>query len=281
MADTQQQSESRESLDPRTFFEQWEGTDSIQTDRFCLHCGYNLRGQMIRRDPMTKLLVYRCSECGHFYSANETVSWIDRFAARFGKGVVGKTTEQIVANVKTVGGVQYLLGLIWIGIVLAALLGACVVHMLITIPIIDETARYIARSGGRQDQLDLYAILMAGSLATSAWSFIALTISALILPHWKKAYFIPYAIFMPIPGTCVALLAAAIGGLPTEFCHFSLVFGIAAISGGLIAVRNGRALLRGLVRAIVPPQWRGPVAFLWTTDGLNPPLGDSLPERTS
>ena len=41
----------------------------FEVDRFCEGCGYNLRGQVVRREPGTKILLARCPECGCFHPA--------------------------------------------------------------------------------------------------------------------------------------------------------------------------------------------------------------------
>jgi hypothetical protein len=56
----------------------------IETDRYCEHCGYNLRTQPVVREPHTQFLVARCPECGRFHPAAEHTSagrlWLRRLA---------------------------------------------------------------------------------------------------------------------------------------------------------------------------------------------------------
>lgn len=43
----------------------------VECDRFCTHCGYNLAGQTIVREPHYRMLVIRCAECGTIASVQE------------------------------------------------------------------------------------------------------------------------------------------------------------------------------------------------------------------
>ena len=54
------------------------GTEPLDNARFCHGCGYNLRGQAARREPMTRVLMVRCPECGEFEPANEPRPWTGR-----------------------------------------------------------------------------------------------------------------------------------------------------------------------------------------------------------
>ncbi len=53
------------------------------------------------------------------------------------------------------------------------------------------------------------------------------------------------------------------------FYAMSLLFSIIPLSLGLVF---GRPIVRGLIRALLPPRLRSSLALLWTADGLEPPL---------
>ena len=56
----------------------------IVGDRLCVHCGYNLTGQNIYREPHYNLLIARCPECGSVASVLEYPllgRWANRWAA--------------------------------------------------------------------------------------------------------------------------------------------------------------------------------------------------------
>jgi hypothetical protein len=66
------------------------------------------------------------------------------------------------------------------------------------------------------------------------------------------------------------------GLVPTR----SLVLGTAhGLACCWIGVWFGRSAARGLARALVPPELRGPLAILWFRDGLTPPRGAPGPSR--
>ena len=46
----------------------------VESDRFCARCGYNLRTLPIPRDGRTKILLVRCTECGHYQPANDSAA---------------------------------------------------------------------------------------------------------------------------------------------------------------------------------------------------------------
>ena len=37
---------------------------SVELDRFCVGCGYNLRTLAVFADPRTEIPIVRCTECG-------------------------------------------------------------------------------------------------------------------------------------------------------------------------------------------------------------------------
>lgn len=53
------------------------------------------------------------------------------------------------------------------------------------------------------------------------------------------------------------------------FYIMSLAFAVVPLSLGLVF---GRPIVRGLIRALLPPRLRSSLALLWTADGLEPPL---------
>lgn len=55
-------------------FESCEQVAVVEIDRYCHHCGYNLRMSPVRRDPRTEILLARCPECGRFASAADSTS---------------------------------------------------------------------------------------------------------------------------------------------------------------------------------------------------------------
>src|SRR6185503_7723206 len=56
----------------------------LETDTFCLECGYNLHSQAVVRDERLGIFVCRCPECGRYHPAGigvtATRTWLNRFA---------------------------------------------------------------------------------------------------------------------------------------------------------------------------------------------------------
>jgi hypothetical protein len=56
----------------------------IETDTFCVECGYNLHTQPVTRDERLGIFVCRCPECGRFHPAGTGMTaqkvWLSRFA---------------------------------------------------------------------------------------------------------------------------------------------------------------------------------------------------------
>ncbi len=48
----------------------------------------------------------------------------------------------------------------------------------------------------------------------------------------------------------------------------TVAFALIPLSLGLVV---GRPVVRGMIRALLPPRLRSALALLWTTDGLEPP----------
>ncbi|MHC4948336.1 MAG: hypothetical protein ACYTG1_08750, partial [Planctomycetota bacterium] len=69
---------------------------------------------------------------------------------------------------------------------------------------------------------------------------------------------------------------AAWAQVGVRFQAFSQVVALLGLWAGMLL---GRSIVRGLVRALLPPRLRGALAGLWTCDGLDPPSGARPPAR--
>jgi hypothetical protein len=99
-------------------------------------------------------------------------------------------------------------------------------------------------------------------------------IATVCCTHWKKHWY--YVLVFALP------LLAMFCGLwlwSQEFPEhlypwakgYALLFAFVEVVAGLVGVLTGRPFARGFVRVIVPPRWRGPLAFLWIADGKELP----------
>ena len=61
--------------------------------------------------------------------------------------------------------------------------------------------------------------------------------------------------------------------LPYEVA--TLAFALLPLVAGMFL---GRPIVRGLVRALLPPRLRGALALLWTVEGLSPPAAGGSAE---
>src|SRR3954453_15877769 len=56
----------------------------LETDTFCVGCGYNLHSQEVTRDQRLGIFICRCPECGRFHPAGTGITasrpWISRLA---------------------------------------------------------------------------------------------------------------------------------------------------------------------------------------------------------
>lgn len=60
----------------------------VRGDRMCIHCGFNLHGQVITREPHYGLLIIRCPECARVASTQE-YPVLGRWAKRWGFVLAG------------------------------------------------------------------------------------------------------------------------------------------------------------------------------------------------
>ena len=143
----------------------------------------------------------------------------------------------------------------------------------------------LADAGGWPSILnpEVLLVMLAGGLTTFA---VGCFWAVMILHSSRRRLLIFGAVVM---GAVAALMTtffitldprwlgqAAVEQLGPRIVPYSLaLFTIAFITGLMI----GRSVVRGLVRAFLPPRLRGSLAFLWTVEGLQPPKGDPRTNR--
>jgi len=265
-------------------------------DRLCTHCGYNLTGQAVLREPHYNLLIVRCPECAAVASVQE-YPLLGRWANRWAAMLAGLWMLVLLA--------------MWVGSG-AAIFGLCVG----TAEWASEDYRAKVFSGFQQWQTSAQG--SAGAAATftvndfEAWwkqqnqqSFggwahivewralllwIPLTVVAMGLGcFWAVALLTKRRAWLLLWGGAVMLVACAFSsvviaewfndermqwyaagarevGFPIVL--MSLTFAALALSIGLLI---GRSVVRGLVRALLPPRLRSSLALLWTAEGLSAP----------
>jgi len=286
---------------PDLAFEQLDAVGTVELDRYCASCGYNLRQQAIRREPSTKLLLCKCPECGVFEPANTLTTatrswfrglvafvWIVWFAIWL--NLVGWSIFGVTALAVVSGDVRRE----WIDtdqIVLDQLVDnkrlEAYRNELANGNTPNASGAAVNHSGFygnaydlrpmRDEDLLIMAIFLALSAAIGA---VLTTITMVAMPHWKRWGYVTFAVGWPLIGAMIfhGLIWRELYGwrlVTIDLMQWHLICAVsieaAALVCGLAAVWLGRPVTRGIVRLVVPPQRRGVFAYLWLADGKTPP----------
>lgn len=248
---------ARPSTEVDTAFEQLPVLSQIENDRFC-DGSVQPRMQGVRRDPRLSILVVRCPECSRFHpvaiGGTRWQLWLQRTApadgclpARAREPRSGRRSGE------------------------AAITGA-------TLDELDN--RHWYGSGGRTPPLyerrddPEYAILMGLSTAGSlAAAFAGVGMATLLFHHWRRWGYFVYTIIMHLVGRADCCRHISGSGW-IRAVRVSLIAWLTGmqIVGGILAVRTTRPLARLVTHLLVPPGLRVHAAFLWSADGLEPPI---------
>lgn len=235
-------------------FQTLPATGVIQFDRFCDHCGYNLRGQPTRRDLRTRLILLACPECGAFQAANETTP-MARLWTR-------------VRQIITVG---------WVAFWLVAWFVASLMYFIPSM-ILAESFRhwflgYTAWSGDQIVEMMLILAINMGFVIAAGGLFILLAVIS--FPHWKRLWFAVLACVWAMPGMALAMLFQASMSYWRESlvprCGIILTTAAVVVAVGLLTTLIARPIARLVITALLPVTWRTHVSHLWIVDGLTPP----------
>jgi len=255
---------------------------SIESDRFCDQCGYNLRTQPVRREVQTNLLLCRCPECGSFQPAHDGATagrvWLQRLGT--------------------------LLLFLWIALVAGVVFGLCAAQVGITFAPLEEATTYrqvtipapgaasptpgpstvtVVQQGNTtvtrtfttwrrevRENFPHYTAFMTLMRALSlCLGFVLAMLLAVVLHHWRRwCYLIP-VVLVPV---AVGFLVWYMWGSSTphlrEWATPHIVAQAAAhLVGGLIGVLLGRPAARLVATLVLPPRLRQVLAFLWLVDG--------------
>lgn len=144
----------------------------------------------------------------------------------------------------------------------------------------------LAEAGGRLGSIDL------GALADSFWLGLPVFLMgcawSVLLLHMRRRW-LPAAGLIPFALAAVFATVAHLYG-PTRWLGWgwqsaimlaqhkigppvmamAIVLMFVPFTAGLLA---GRPVVRGLIRALLPPRLRSSLALLWTSEGLDPPPG--------
>lgn len=270
-------------------------------DRLCTGCGYNLTGQPIVREPHYQLLVVRCPECGVVASVQDYPTlgrWAGRWAAVLAAlWFIGLTGIAIGTSAAIFG--------LSLGASESAAreyrdtLDDLYMEWLQELhPGVDVSSRWnfetfdqwwqtiqpsqiLADAGGFFRAADWFAMVLWILLFLFAMAIGTFWSTALL--HLRRRGRLIFGLLMiavpaalatagnwsEIAGTDIDWAAEGAWhqvGLP--FMGLSLVVALLGLWAGLLI---GRRIIRSLIRLLLPPRLRGPLALLWTADGLAPP----------
>lgn len=250
----------------------------VETDRFCVGCGYNLHTQGVWRDPATQLLVCRCPECGRFDAVGGTVTagqmWLRRIALpllffwiiivvgvplglSFGQaGLVIETLEELTYYAPT------------------STAPAPTTQM--TLPSGQVVAYQTNVPWTRQPRGDFpYRRLVIATLLGVAglMGFCLVAWAAVVAHHWRRSGYWILACLPPLgAGGLVWYIWAHDFPLLRDWATPYVVgLTLANVVGGALGVYFGRPATRLTLTLTLPPRIRQTLAFLWIADGKPPP----------
>lgn len=225
---------------------------SVESDRFCVGCGYNLRTTPVIRDTRLDVLICRCSECGKVQHAVDLQGMRHVWVARLGTAVA-------------IG---------WILVILWTLFWYLFATGAIPLITLDGMTRWTP--GGRVPYDSGHYAFQAFMLFLAfALPVTGVSLATAVFHHWppRWAYQLPAAI-IPV-GACALIYVTwrmdfpALGGWSVPFLVPTCV---AELLGGLLAARYGRSIVRGLLTTLLPSRPRQVFAFLWLVDGKRIPM---------
>ncbi len=249
---------------PIDAFDAWPLIASVELDRFCDRCGYNLRTQAVRRDPRTEVLLCRCPECGRFQAAADAATtsraWLQRLATlalAWWIGLIGSLALGIALGQ---GGITVFT------------LDALTTYRRVPMPLPGnpQAFQYILQRQSCSEWKVLYAFSGGISLLLG---FVAGAGLVVALHHWRRWGYAATAIGVPV--LVAAVVALIWWGHAPHLLRWAFWYMAAhtllCMLGGLVGTGTGRPLARLIVRTCLPPRLRPVLAFLWLVDGKAPP----------
>jgi hypothetical protein len=279
-------------------------------DRLCTGCGYNLTGQPVLREPHYQMLIVRCPECATVASVQE-YPLLGRWANRWAAVLAGFWMLIVVAlwggSAAAIFGMSVASAEIACEHYRAALSDRFQVWFANQTQAQSTTApaqgfRYLAGVNDfdawykQQDAAALF-VHAGGWRGAVNWWFLFLwfwlAVAAMALGcFWSVALLGRGRRGLLLAGALVMIVAAAFAIFPLNDWYTStrmrwygrvaeqkiggpvliasLLFAWIALCAGLMW---GRSIARGMVRLLLPPRLRAPLALLWISDGLAPPEG--------
>jgi hypothetical protein len=247
-------------------FEQLDALAYVEVDRFCDHCSYNLRGQPVRRDPATRLVLTRCPECGTFHPANNAATALNPWAQRIAILLWGGWILFCIALLCFSIGGQF------------AVMGAT----------LDELGRsnwrfhsYYGNQRGiaPTDLEERWAnerrfLRYASGLGSAVIGLVSVGLWTILFPHWRRWGYRATAIIAPglcVLGVSLLIWFGEMRWVPDDVEVMLLAMFIAHLAGGMIGSVIGRPVMRVVLAVFLPRRQRAAFAYLWMVDGKKPP----------
>jgi hypothetical protein len=270
---------------------------TLEGDRLCARCGYNLTGQPIFREAHYELLIARCPECGAVASLQE-YPLLGRWAGRWAAVAAALWFLFILAIAMATAGT-------YMG--LAAATGEQASHGFGEY----VQQRFLADMGKDMSQgydyqefmtwrdrqhFDLLLVDAGGFLRAmdrrALWLWIPLGLLALVggvvwavilVARRRRGMLICALAIMVLTGAlCVFPVAEWLNDerygyypgwfgrsrIAPQVLGLSLVFTFAVFVAGMMI---GRPIVRLMIRTLLPPRLRSALAILWICDDLPPP----------
>lgn len=225
-------------------FEQLPRLSCTEVDYFCDRCGYNLRGQAVRRDPGTGILLMRCPECGAFHPAIGASSiarlWVLRLA-------------------RTMLLAWVLLAYLTIGLFIG-------LHVQIVLVVLIRLNRlYRPLPMGERDIGEFWKLIGGGLALSITLGLVAAALCALVFPHWKRWSLAIAGAAWPVLSLIVTIYAADQFAWQQQFspAAHALVQAGGLFVGGMVGVLLGPPMARLMIRIVLPRRLRMAVTHLW------------------
>jgi len=256
----------------------------VELDRFCPHCGYNLRTLPITRQPETGIWVVRCTECGSYQAASELTPayrpWLNYM------------TKFLI-----IGWMVILLALMVNLVIAQSVLSYAVLDELTThrrldalpddhpaaiwrrashVPISQWSSAIVLRESHRRDAVFQTVMLGVSTLVSFALGALAVV----VLPHWRR-----WTYFAMVLGAAAIAQGSTYliwrSEAPYLLSWAAPIIGrhlLMQVLGGALGIAFGRPAARLAIRVLLPPSLRPRLAYLWLADGKPLPAGQTRRE---
>ena len=237
---------------------------TIDLDRFCPECGYNLRTLPVWREAHTGLPGVRCRVCGRLHPANDASTALRPWLRRATSLVLGLwilTTAAVFLSLGLAEGAESYGTLDELTVS-----GGSVTRRIGTSTIRTWGSGPLKIDPDYPEYRLFVASILVGSFLTA---FVCGAFAVVVFPHWHRAACAGLVLAMPVAVNGLVALVWSHEAPQLFTWGMQYVIAHAGVQGlgGLVGVALGRPLARLAVRITLPPSLRPRLAFLWLADG--------------